>query len=159
MKEFVSPELTPIEDLVEGVYAASGAEPPMRYNPDWSYQITNYGSDGGSHTDLTIELQHMGGDYASPAGQHLVTEWATDFKINSVECVNGMANAAISTGDYGFTLKTTSGVNNPNERLGLTLNITGNTEHGSTAIGVSGGTAEENAHITNGITLIGWHYE
>lgn len=158
MKAFIAPELTPIEDLVEGVYAMSG-DTPYKYNPDWSYRIMdNYGSDSGSHTDLTIQLTHGGQDYLSPGGSRLVTEWATDFKINELNCSSGNANVSI-TGNNSFTLTTTQGVNNRGENVGITLWVTGETELGSTAIGVSGGSAEQNAHITNGITLTGWHYE
>ncbi len=159
MKEFVSPELTPIEDLVEGVYALSGAEPPMRYNSDWSASAAGISHDSGSHTDFHIILKHNS-DYASPAGRQVVTEWVTDFKINSFETDSGSCTYEITNGGYGFKLTTTKGYNNQGESVDLRVRLTGETEYGHTAVGKSseGTIPESDHHITSGLTLVNWNY-
>ncbi len=157
MKAFIAPELTPIEDLVEGVYAMSGTN---AYNRDWGVSKEGISNDTGSHTDLHLILRHGGNDYESPAGRRIQTEWTTDFKINTLETDADTCTYEITNGGYGFKLTTTRGYNNCGETVDMRLRITGETEYGSSSIGKSslGALPESDHHITSGLTLIGWTY-
>lgn len=128
MKDYLSPELIRMDDILEGVYAAGSGwvppeeeeeEPPMS-NLDWYVTRFVWGThNSGHHSDLFLNIKNMSG--RPIAGFKATFTFGLPVKdITSISYPQGKEGSCTISGHT--VVLTHPGAYNPNEELCFSLN-------------------------------------
>ncbi|MBE5936666.1 MAG: hypothetical protein E7265_01395 [Lachnospiraceae bacterium] len=126
MRNYTAPNLTEINDIVEGVYASSGAmvtEPPLPTAApntivDWDISCSYRNHNSGSHSEVAIIGLNMGNN----SGDSILMNFlVSGFRLDTVKDSSGYPVSNVT--ETGFTIFR-PGHFNPNERFEFNIQIT-----------------------------------
>lgn len=125
MKKFETPIIVDVEDMAEGVYAASGSLPEEDdfYEPPtggeqgcWQFECKWTGHNNGGHSVCHVQGTHCG----DHSGNTLRMEFLTNFPIKEVKNASGLTISEV--GAFSFVL-TRNNHFNSNESIGFNFEI------------------------------------
>lgn len=128
MKDYTSPELYNMDEILERVYAAGSGwvpepddeEEPTPDNPDWEVTRKSWGThNSGHHSDLFLGVRNKSGK--GIAGIKVTFEFGLPVEsINSISWPQGKEGTCTVNGNS--VIITHPGAYNPNEEVGFSFN-------------------------------------
>ena len=130
MKQYESPVVQQVDDIIEGIYVASGASPtpvptPIPTEPpagEWNYSNAEWrGHNGGSHSEGHIDLHYSGpGQTVQGVEVNCITNF--DFEM---DLLDGCGSCEITaTSSRSFTIRRiNSCLLNAGENIGINFKI------------------------------------
>ncbi|MCR5719489.1 MAG: hypothetical protein K6F84_02890 [Lachnospiraceae bacterium] len=115
MKKFEAPVICKVDDLAEGIYAASGAVvndpiPVITETGDWKFDVKWCNHNSGSHSEMEVH----GHNYGKQGGSHIEVTLAFFGRGKIISCAN--ASKATQTEWSSNSIKLVyDGVFNPGE--------------------------------------------